>query len=121
MVLDSGVADRGDAGRAKGSRERDPLLDQALESLRAALTQARDAAQVALADLALEPESDAGAQGGPRYPRDRLAFARNRRDGRICDLIDSQVGALEGAAARSTPADLATALSGAFDLIEEKK
>ncbi len=41
-------------------------------------------------------------------------------DGRICDLIDSQVAAIEGAAARMEPADLATALSGAFDRIEEK-
>ena len=41
-------------------------------------------------------------------------------DGRICDLIDSQVAAIEDAAGRLSPADLANALSGAFDRIEGK-
>ena len=78
MVLDA-VSRIEETLAAQKKPVRDPLLDQALASLRAALTQARDAAQVALADLALEQNLGAGAQGRPRHPRDRLAFARNRR------------------------------------------
>ena len=39
-------------------------------------------------------------------------------DGRICDLIDSQVGAIEGACGQIAAIDPAPALSAAFDLIE---
>jgi hypothetical protein len=41
-------------------------------------------------------------------------------DGRICDLIDSQVLVIENAAGKLNSADLAADLHGAFDRIEEK-
>src|SRR5215469_8181510 len=53
MVLDA-VARIEDTLAASKKPVRDPLLDQALESLRAALTQAREAAEAAVTDLALE-------------------------------------------------------------------
>src|SRR6201991_5227105 len=53
MVLDA-VARIEETLAASKKPVRDPLLDQALQSLRAALSQAREAAQAAVADLALE-------------------------------------------------------------------
>src|ERR1700744_1142798 len=105
---------------AQKKPERDPALDQALASLRAALGQARDSAKAALYDLALE-ENLAPVRKGARVIREIAWRLREiGADGRICDLIDSQVGAIEGAAARLAPAHLVSALSGAFDQIEQK-
>jgi hypothetical protein len=119
MVLDA-VARIEETLAAQRKPERDPLLDLALESLRAALTQSREAAHTALADLALE-QNLAPVRKGARVIREIAWRLREiGADGRICDLIDSQVGAIEGAAAKMAPADLAIALSGAFDRIEAK-
>jgi hypothetical protein len=119
MVLDA-VARIEETLAAQRKPERDPLLDQALESVRAALTQAREAAHAALADLALE-QNLAPVRKGARVIREIAWRLREiGADGRICDLIDSQVGAIERAAAKIAPADLAVALSGAFDRIEAK-
>src|SRR5580704_6368647 len=114
MVLDA-VARIEETLAAQRKPERDPLLDQALESLRAALTQAREAAHAALADLALE-QNLAPVRKGARVIREIAWRLREiGADGRICDLIDSQVAAIEGAAAKLAPSDLAGALSCAFD------
>jgi hypothetical protein len=119
MVLDA-VARIEETLTAQRKPERDPLLDLALDSLRAALTQSREAAHTALADLALE-QNLAPVRKGARVIREIAWRLREiGADGRICDLIDSQVGAIEGAAAKMAPADLAIALSGAFDRIEAK-
>ena len=119
MVLDA-VARIEDTLAASKKPVRDPLLDQALAALRAALTQARETAQTAVTDLAIE-QNLAPVRKGARVIREIAWRLREiGADGRICDLIDSQVGAIETAAARMTPADLAGALSAAFDGIEEK-
>jgi hypothetical protein len=119
MVLDA-VSRIEETLASQKKPDRDPLLDQALGSLRTALMQARDAAQVALADLALE-RNLAPVRKGARVIREIAWRLREiGADGRICDLIESQVGAIEGAAARIAPVDLASALNGAFDQIEDK-
>src|ERR1700761_9029998 len=119
MVLDA-VSRIEETMAASKKPVRDPLLDEALASLRAALGQAREATNVALGDLALE-KNLAPVRKGARVIREIAWRLREiGADGRICDLIDSQVAAIEGAAAKLTPADLAGALSGAFDRIEEK-
>ncbi len=119
MVLDA-VARIEDTLAASKKPVRDPLLDQALATLRSALTQAREAAQTAVTDLAIE-QNLAPVRKGARVIREIAWRLREiGADGRICDLIDSQVGAIEAAAARMTPADLAGTLTGAFDGIEEK-
>ena len=100
--------------------ERDPLLDQMLVSFRAALTQARHAATTAVGDLALE-QNLAPVRKGARVIREIAWRLREiGADGRICDLIESQVSVVEGAAGKLNSADLAAALHGAFDQIEEK-
>src|SRR5579864_4656003 len=53
MVLDA-VARIEDTLTAQKKPERDPLLDEALTSFRKALAEARDAAEAAVGDLALE-------------------------------------------------------------------
>ncbi len=99
---------------------RDPLLDEALASLRAALAEARDATAAAVDDLAIE-QNLAPVRKGARVIREIAWRLREiGADGRICDLIDSQVAAIEGAAAKLAPSDLASALNGAFDRIEGK-
>jgi hypothetical protein len=108
------------AAQKQQEPERDPLLDEALASLRTALAEAREAATAALADLALE-QNLAPVRKGARVIREIAWRLREiGADGRICDLIDSQVGAIEAAATKLAPTDLAGALSGAFDRIEEK-
>ncbi|MGA2056102.1 MAG: hypothetical protein ABSG88_12395 [Bradyrhizobium sp.] len=119
MVLDA-VSRIEDTITASKKPVRDPLLDEALASLRTVLGQAREAANVALGDLALE-QNLAPVRKGARVIREIAWRLREiGADGRICDLIDSQVAAIEGAAAKLAPSDLAGALSGAFDRIEEK-
>jgi len=99
---------------------RDPLFDEALACFRTALSEAREAANAALGDLAPE-ENLAPVRKGARVIREIAWRLREiGADGRICDLIDSQVSAIEGAAGKLDPADLAAALNGAFDHIEGK-
>ena len=119
MVLDA-VARIEDTLAAQKKPVRDPLLDEALTSFRKALAEARDAAEAAVGDLALE-QNLAPVRKGARVIREIAWRLREiGADGRICDLIDSQVAAIEGAAGKLSPSDLASTLSGAFDRIEGK-
>src|SRR5579871_5101998 len=119
MVLDA-VARIEETLAASRKPVRDPLLDQALQTLRAALTQAREAADTAVADLALE-QNLAPVRKGVRIIREiSWRWREIGGDGRICDLIDSQISAMEAATEKMAPADLMSALSGAFDQIEQK-
>jgi len=121
MVLDAVARIEGTLAAQKPPEpERDPLLDQLLASFRAALTQARHGATNAVGDLALE-QNLAPVRKGARVIREIAWRLREiGADGRICDLIDSQVVVIESAAGKLNSADLAAALHGAFDRIEEK-
>src|ERR1700722_2781437 len=122
MVLDA-VARIEETLAAQKKPLRDPLFDEALASLRTALSQAREAAKAALDDLALE-ENLLPVRKGVRVIREIAWRLREiGADGRICDLIDSQVSAIEGAAGKLAPAGLAGlagALSEAFGHLEGK-
>jgi hypothetical protein len=120
MVLDAVARIEETLAAQQQKPVRDPLLDEALTSFRVALSEARAAATVALGDLALE-QNLAPVRKGARVIREIAWRLREiGADGRICDLIDSQVAAIEGATTRLAPADLAVALNGAFDRIEGK-
>jgi hypothetical protein len=123
MVLDAVARIEGTLAAQKlpePEPERDPLLDQMLASFRAALTEARHAATTAVGDLALE-QNLAPVRKGARVVREIAWRLREiGADGRICDLIDSQVLVIENAAGKLNSADLAADLHGAFDRIEEK-
>ena len=119
MVLDAVARIEGTLAAAR-KPERDPLLDQMLASFRAALTEARHAATTAVGDLALE-QNLAPVRKGARVIREIAWRLREiGADGRICDLINSQIGVIESAAGKLSSADLAAALHGAFERIEEK-
>jgi hypothetical protein len=119
MVLDA-VARIEETLAAQKKPVRDPLLDDAMASFRASLAEARAAATAALGDLALE-QNLAPVRKGARVIREIAWRLREiGADGRICDLIDSQVGAIEGSAAKLDLAELAAALKAAFDRIEGK-
>jgi hypothetical protein len=123
MVLDAVARIEGTLAAQKlpePEPERDPLLDQMLTSFRDALTEARHAATTAVGDLALE-QNLAPVRKGARVVREIAWRLREiGADGRICDLIDSQVLVIENAAGKLNSADLAADLHGAFDRIEEK-
>jgi hypothetical protein len=123
MVLDAVARIEGTLAAQKlpePEPERDPLLDQMLASFRAALTEARHAATTAVGDLALE-QNLAPVRKGARVVREIAWRLREiGADGRICDLIDSQVLVIENAAGKLNSADLAADLHGAFDRIEQK-
>src|ERR1700733_3574057 len=123
MVLDAVARIEGTLAAQKQPEPepaRDPLLDQLLASFRAALSEARHTATTAVGDLALE-QNLAPVRKGARVIREIAWRLREiGADGRICDLIDSQVLVIENAAGKLNSADLAADLHGAFDRIEEK-
>ncbi len=104
--------------------QRQPAPDsgpaEALPAIRRALEEARATASAALDGLALE-ENLASVRKAARVVRE---IARRLReigaDGRICDLIDSQVGAIQAGCGQFSSAGPRAALSAAFDLIEER-
>src|SRR6201992_2233049 len=99
---------------------RDPLFDEALASFRTALAQARESASAAIGDLALD-QNLAPVRKGARVIREIAWRLREiGADGRICDLIDSQVAAIETAAGKLNSADVAAALHGAFERVEDQ-
>ena len=114
--------------RWRGSRKRSPRRRQpaarqparrgAGRDPRARSMRRRAAAAAALDDLALE-ENLAPVRKGARVIREIAWRLREiGADGRICDLIDSQVSAIEAACGQIASTDPAAALSAAFDLIE---
>ena len=117
MVLDA-VARIEETIAAQKNPVPDNRLAEALIAIKAALVEARASATTALGDLALE-ENLAPARKGARVIREIAWRLREiGADGRICDLIDSQVGAIEGACGKIAATDAMPALGAAFDLIE---
>ena len=95
-------------------------LAEALVAIRNALDEARAAASAVLDDLTLE-ETLAPVRKGARVIREiSWRWREIGADARICDLIDSQVSAIEGACGQISSTDPRGALSAAFDLIEAR-
>jgi hypothetical protein len=95
-------------------------LAEVLAAIRSAVEAARASALEALEGLALEQQL-APVRKGARVIREiawRLREIGN--DGRICDLIDSQVSAIETGAGQITSDDARAALSAAFGSIAER-
>ncbi len=91
-----------------------------MAAIRGAVVEAEAAAVAAIDSLALE-EALAPVRKGARVIKEiAWRWREIGADGRICDLIDSQVGAIEGACGHISSADPKTALSAAFDLIRER-
>ena len=120
MVLDA-VARIEQSLAAQKQPEPEPLPDtglaEALTAIKAALREARAAASSAVDDLALEQHL-APVRKGVRVIREiSWRWREIGADGRICDLLDSQVGAIEASCGHLSSADPHAALSAAFDLL----
>jgi hypothetical protein len=119
MVLDA-VARIEEAIVAQRQPAPESGLAEALTAIRGAVDQAQTAAATAVESLALE-ENLAPIRRGVRVIREiSWRWREIGADGRICDLLDSQVGAIEGACGQISSADPQAALSAAFDLIKER-
>jgi hypothetical protein len=95
-------------------------LVEALAAITGAVDEAKAAAVTALDGLALE-ETLAPVRKGVRVIREiSWRWREIGADGRICDLIDSQVSAIEGACGQISSATPRAALSAAFDLLKER-
>src|SRR5215469_132580 len=118
MVLDA-VA-RIEEALAAQRQQQQPAADehaQALAAIRSAVAEAEQAASATLDGLGLE-ESLAPIRKGVRIIREiSWRWREIGADGRICDLIDSQAGAIEAGCAQIAGIDPCAALRAAFDLI----
>jgi hypothetical protein len=95
-------------------------LAEALAAIKGALAEARGAASAAFDNLALE-ENLAPVRKGARIIREiSWRWREIGADSRICDLIDSQVSAIEASCGQVSSSDPRAALNAAFDLLEER-
>jgi hypothetical protein len=119
MVLDA-VARIEENLAAQKQPAPDHGLAEALDAIRSAVDEARAAGLAALDGLALEP-SLAPVRKGARVIREISWRLREiGADGRICDLIDSQVSAIEAGCGQIAAADGRPGLRAAFDLLEQR-
>jgi len=119
MVLDA-VARIEETLAAQKQPSSDNRLAEAMAATRGAVEEARAAAAAALGGMALE-EGLAPVRKGARVIREIAWRLREiGADGRICDLIDSQVNAIEATCETVTETDPESSLSAAFDLIEAR-
>jgi hypothetical protein len=95
-------------------------LAEALVAIRSSVDEARAAASAALDGLALQ-ETLAPVRKGARVIREIAWRLREiGADGRICDLIDSQVSAIEAGCGQLAATNPKLALGAVFDLIEAR-
>jgi hypothetical protein len=95
-------------------------LNEALVSIRDAVEQAQAAAASAAESVAVE-ENLAPVRKAARIIREiSWRWREIGADARICDLLDSQVGAIEGACGHISMPSPQEALSAAFDLIRAR-
>jgi hypothetical protein len=119
MVLDA-VARIEESLAAQKQAAPDNGLAEALVAIRSAVGEARAAALASLDGLALQ-ESLAPVRKGARVIREISWRLREiGADGRICDLIDSQLSAIEAGCGQISSAGGRPGLNAAFDLIEQR-
>jgi hypothetical protein len=119
MVLDA-VARIEENLAAQRPPAADTGLAEALAAIRSAVDEARAKAAEAIDSHAVE-ENLAPVRKGARIIREiAWRWREIGADGRICDLLDSQVGAIEGACGQIASNAPLGALRAAFDLIEAR-
>lgn len=119
MVLDA-VA-RIEQGLA--AQKPDPLdngLAEALTAIGSAVEQARTVASAALDRIALEAALTPVRKGIRVIREISWRWREIGADGRICDLIDSQIGAIEAGCDQISSSDPRAALGAAFDLLSQE-
>ena len=106
--------------RSSASRPPKPARPRRWPRSARAVDEAQAAAAAAVDGLALE-ENLAPVRKGARIIREiSWRWREIGADGRICDLLDSQVAAIDAACGKIAPTSPAAALSAAFDLIEAR-
>jgi hypothetical protein len=119
MVLDA-VARIEQTLAAQKTEPPDNGLAEALAAIGSAVEQARTATSAALDGFALEAAL-APVRKGIRVIREiSWRWREIGADGRICDLIDSQIGAVEAGCERISSSDPGASLHAAFDLISRE-
>lgn len=119
MVLDA-VARIEETLAAQRLPELDDRLPEALAAIRSAVDDAAKAASTAIDGLGLD-ESLAPIRKGARIVKEiSWRWREIGADSRICDLIDSQVSAIEGSCGQISELDPRPAVNGAFDLIRTR-
>jgi hypothetical protein len=119
MVLDA-VARIEESLAAQRQPAPESGLAEALAAIRGALEEAKAAASGALDSLALE-ENLAPVRKSARVIREIAWRLREiGADGRICDLIDSQLSIIQAGCAQISSAGPRAALSAAFDVIDQR-
>jgi hypothetical protein len=119
MVLDA-VARIEEALAAQRQPPPDDKLPEALEAIRGAVDQAAAAASAALAGLPLEDNLAPVRKGARIIKEISWRWREIGADSRICDLIDSQVSAIEASCGVISEIDPRPDVSAAFDLIRDK-
>jgi hypothetical protein len=95
-------------------------LTEALAAIRHAVGEAEAAATAAVQGLALEDHLTPVRKGARIIKEISWRWREIGADARICDLLDSQVGAIEGACEQISPAGTLAALGAAFDLLKAR-
>jgi hypothetical protein len=109
-----------DDGLAEALRLSEAWLAEALAAIRSAVDQAEAAASTAFDDLALEQKLAPVRKGARIIHEIAWRWREIGADSRICDLIDSQISAIETACGQISSTDPQAALSAAFDLIKDR-
>ncbi len=100
--------------------ELDDRLPEALAAIRSAVDEAAQTASTAIDGLGLD-DSLAPIRKGARIVKEiSWRWREIGADSRICDLIDSQVSAIEGSCGQIAERDVRPAVNGAFDLIRTR-
>jgi hypothetical protein len=119
MVLDAVARIEQSLSTQKQQHADDGFAD-ALTAIKAVIDEARNAASVAIDELALE-QNLAPVRKGARIMKEiSWRWREIGADGRICDLIDQQVAAIEASCDQLGLVDPRIALSTAFDLIARR-
>jgi hypothetical protein len=119
MVLDA-VARIEETLAAPKPPPADNLLPRVLASIRAAVEEAQAAAGSAVESFAIE-ENLAPVRKAARIIREiSWRWREIGADARICDLLDSQVGAIEGACGKVIATSLEAGLNAVFDPIRAR-
>lgn len=120
MVLDA-VARIEDALVAqRQERSRDDGLAEALAALGGTVDQASEAASAAVVSLRLEEHLSPIHKGTRIIKEISWRWREIGADSRICDMIDSQLTAIEASCTRIAETDVAAAVSASFDIIKRK-
>jgi hypothetical protein len=119
MVLDA-VARIEQTVASQRQQVSDTRLSEVLAAIRRAVYEAQVAAAAALDGLALEQDLAPVRKGARIIKEISWRWREIGADARICDLLDSQVGAIEDACGKVASVDPRAELSAAFDLIKQR-